>query len=46
VERGGRGPPGEALQLEVPARVEDVEWLGRQRGLLWIRDEAKSNPLQ
>ena len=25
VDRGGRGAPGEALQLEVPARVEDVE---------------------
>jgi hypothetical protein len=26
VDRGGRGAPGEALQLEVAARVEDVKW--------------------
>jgi hypothetical protein len=25
VDRGRRGAPGEALQLEVPARIEDVE---------------------
>src|ERR1035437_8341517 len=25
VDRGGRSAPGEALQLEVPARIEDVE---------------------
>jgi hypothetical protein len=25
MERGGRGTSGEALQLEVAARVEDVE---------------------
>jgi len=31
VERGGRGAPGEALQLEVPARVEDVECFGAHR---------------
>jgi hypothetical protein len=27
VDRSGRGAPGEALQLEVVARVGDVEWL-------------------
>ena len=27
VDRGGRGAPGEALQLEVTARVENVERL-------------------
>jgi hypothetical protein len=40
VDRGGRGAPGEALQLEVAARVENLKRLRCQDVLLPVQPGA------